>query len=107
MFSLAVHDLVVTMTISLFLLGVLAIAAGVVILITRVLSGEMRVMADQTAKLAQKGIAEDIAGLVGNATSLIGALDEILRTTSGIAMFLVLVGFLLVGSAYYLLLQLP
>lgn len=107
MFPLSTHDFVMTMAASLFIMGVISVGAGVFILIAKVMSGDLRAITQQTARLAQKGLAEDVAGLVGNASSLIDALNQLLRTSSGIGMFLIMVGFILFSATYYLLVRFP
>jgi hypothetical protein len=75
---------------------------GVITLIGKFNGKELRTIADQTTKLAQKGITEEISGLVGNARSLIEALDQMVKTTAGIGIFLVILGALLLTAAYVL-----
>jgi len=55
--------------------------------------------------LAQKGIAEDVAGLVGNASSLLSATNELVRTSAGIGVFLAVLGVVLMAAATWLVLQ--
>lgn len=90
---------------TLFTLGVITFIAGVVILVTRAASGDLKTLAAQTTRLAQKGIAEEMAGLVGNASSLVDAMNQLVRTTAGIALLMILMGLLLMGAASYLALQ--
>jgi hypothetical protein len=66
---------------------------------------ELRTIADQTAKLAQKGITEEISGLVGNARTLIEALNSMVKTTAGIGILLLMLGIILLAAAYGLVLQ--
>ena len=66
---------------------------------------ELQTIADQTSKLAQKGITDDVAGLVGNARTLIEALNQMVKTTAGVGIFLVIIGFVLLAAAYGLVLQ--
>ncbi len=86
-------------------LGILLLIIGVVILISRVLGGEVKQIAEQTARLAQKGIAEEIAGLVGNASTLVESLNQLVRTAAGVGVFLIVIGLLLMAAAYGLVLQ--
>ena len=106
MIPMTVNNLIITMAVCLFGLGVVAIGAGVFVLISRVMGDDLRTISNQTAQLAKKGFAEDVSGLVGNASELVGALTELVRTTSGIGIFLILIGFILLLAAYYLVLQL-
>jgi hypothetical protein len=93
------------MAICLFILGVLSIVAGVFILIYKVMGEDLRVIANQTAKLAQKGIVDDVAGLVGNASTLVVALNQLVKTATGVGFFLNILGILLMAAAYYLIKQ--
>ncbi|NPV86072.1 MAG: hypothetical protein HPY45_08700 [Anaerolineae bacterium] len=105
MFPLTVNDLLLLIAACLFLVGLGCIGAGVVILVSRVMGEDFRLISTQTAQLARKGIAEEVSGLVGNASALIDSLNDLIKTSSGIGVFLILVGFVLITSAYYLLLQ--
>jgi hypothetical protein len=91
--------------IALFAMGIISLAAGIFILFKKVMGEELKVIASQTAKLAQKGIAEDISGLVGNASALLNALNQLVKTTTGIGVFLTLIGIILMVVSYYLTLQ--
>jgi hypothetical protein len=87
---------------TLFLLGMVTFIAGVFILAFRASSSDVKALAIQTARLAQKGLAEDVAGLIGNATSLVDAMDQLVRTTRGIGIFLTIMGMLMMGVACWL-----
>lgn len=86
-------------------LGIILLVIGVIILITRVLGGGVKEIAEQTARLAQKGIAEEIAGLVGNASTLVESLNQLVRTAAGVGVFLIVIGLLLMAAAYGLVMQ--
>jgi hypothetical protein len=89
----------------LFFLGFLSFIAGILILVFRTSSTEVKALATQTARLAQKGIAEEVAGLVGNASTLVDAMDQLVRTTRGIGIFLTVLGLLMMGAACWLAIQ--
>ncbi len=91
--------------VALFALGAISRACGIFILFKKVMGDELKVIATQTAKLAQKGLAEEVAGLVGNASALLGALNTLIKTTTGVGVFLTLIGFILMVVAYYLAMQ--
>jgi hypothetical protein len=91
--------------IALFAMGVISLAAGIFILFKNVFGQELKQIASQTANLAQKGIAEDVAGLVGNASTLLNALNQLVKTATGIGVFLTLIGILMMVVAYYLTLR--
>ncbi len=91
--------------VALFALGSISLASGIFILFKKVMGEELKVIANQTAKLAQKGLAEEVAGLVGNASALLNALNQLIKTTTGVGVFLTLIGFILMVVAYYLAMQ--
>lgn len=106
MFAMTISDFLLTMAVSLLGMGLLSITAGVVILVTKVAGKDLRTIADQTLRMAQKGIAEDVAGLVGNAGALIDALNTLVKSVAGVGVFLILMGFVLLAASYGLILQL-
>ncbi|MEN4042361.1 MAG: hypothetical protein ROW52_04850 [Anaerolineaceae bacterium] len=105
MFEMSIPDLLLSMSVALFAIGAIAAAVGVFVLTSRVLSGDIKGIARQTSRLAQKGITDDVAGLVGNASALIESLNRLVQTTSGIGIFLFVAGCMLVAAAYFLLRQ--
>ncbi len=105
MFSMTVNDFLLTLAIVLVVCGVIILGIGVFTLIKKLMGKELQTIADQTSKLAQKGITDDVAGLVGNARTLIEALNQMVKTTAGVGIFLVMIGFILMAAAYGLVLQ--
>jgi hypothetical protein len=103
--NLNIFDLKLLMVIGLFLLGAITLLIGILLLVTRSASKEVRTLANQTAQLAKKGIAEDVAGLVGNASNLLSATNDLVRTSAGIGVFLAFLGFLLMIVATWLILK--
>ena len=103
--NLDVFDITLLMVVGLFVLGVITLLIGILLLITRSAGKEVRTLAAQTAQLAKKGIAEDVAGLVGNASTLLSATNDLVRTSAGIGVFLAVLGFLLMAGATWLVLQ--
>lgn len=103
--NLDIFDIKLLMVMGLFILGAITLLVGIILLITRSAGKEVRSLATQTAKLARKGIAEDVAGLVGNASNLLSATNELVRTSAGIGVFLAVLGFLLMAAATWLVLQ--
>jgi hypothetical protein len=105
MFSMTVNDFLLSMATALLICGIVMLGIGVYTLIGKLMGKELRTIADQTAKLAQKGITEEISGLVGNARTLIEALNNMVKTTAGIGILLLLLGVILIAAAYGLVLQ--
>ena len=60
------HEFVYILATSLTMLGVISICAGIIMLVSKASGKAVQSIATQTARLAQKGITEEIAGLVGN-----------------------------------------
>lgn len=105
MFSMTVNDFLLSMASAIVIVGVLVLGVGVYILVSKMMGSDIRTIANQTAKLAQKGITDDITGLVGNARTLIETLNELVKTAAGVGIFLVLLGVALMGGAYVLVMQ--
>jgi len=95
------------MAVILFILGIACTITGIIILTIRVSGGDLRTLAMQTTRLAQKGMADDIAGLVGNASNLLAALNDMVRTTAGIGVFITVIGIILMIAASLLALRIP
>ena len=83
----------------LFLIGLITFATGVAILVIRSIGGETRVISKSIASISQKGFADEISGLVDNASALITATSNLIQTTKGIGVFLIISGsvFMLLG----------
>jgi hypothetical protein len=103
--NLTPSDILLIMAVTSFLLGVITFIVGIMILTRRAAGREVQTLTAQTTRLAQKGLAEDVAGLVGNATTLLDTLNQLILTTAGIGVFLTILGLLLMGIASWLALQ--
>ncbi|MBC8330740.1 MAG: hypothetical protein H8E28_02045 [Anaerolineae bacterium] len=99
MLNLNTADILLAMILSLFLLGTITFASGIIILLTRTAGRDVRAITSSTSKLAQKALANDIAGLVGNASVLLNATNEMVRTSAGVGVLLLFIGLLLIGIA--------
>jgi hypothetical protein len=93
------HELIILMILVLFFVGLCSFAAGVFILVRRAAGNSLRELSVQTVKLAQKGIAEDVAGLVGNAANLMDSMNQLTLTVRGVGIMLVLFGGLMIAGA--------
>lgn len=100
------QDFYMTMAIALFVIGLITIVIGIFILTSQAIGKNVKVIANQTTKLAQKGISEDVSGLVGNASALLEALNQLVRSTAGIGIFLILISLVLFAGSYGLIYQL-
>jgi len=87
---------------SMFVLGGLTFIFGVIILIWGVWSKDLRTTLAQTNRLAQKGLADEISGLVGNASMLLTTISDLIRTRNGTGVILIVTGALLMLLPYIL-----
>jgi hypothetical protein len=95
-------DFQMTMATVTFFLGLVVLAISIIILVRQAIGRDIQTIAKQTAILAEKGITENIAGLVGNASALINALHDLSKTNTGIGVFLVFLGIALLTTAYFI-----
>lgn len=98
-------EILLVMAIILFSIGLISTIAGILILTLRSAGKDVHTLATQSTRLAQKGLAEQVAGLVGNASALLEAVNKLIRTTAGIGVFLTVLGLLLMVAASLLALQ--
>ena len=103
--TISLCDISLLMITIIFLLGFGTFIAGVFTLAKRAWSSQMRSLTTQTARLVQKGMAEEIAGLVGNANALLSTLNDMVRTSNGIGIFLTILGLITMLLNFWLLLQ--
>jgi hypothetical protein len=99
------NELQLFMLIGTFILGSITFLLGLAILMYGAWGKDLRTIADQTTKLAQKGMAEEIAGLVGNASTLMTTLNDLMRTSNGIGFYLTIIGALLMLLSSFVLLN--
>jgi TRAP-type uncharacterized transport system fused permease subunit len=94
--------MLVIMTLVLFFMGLGTFLIGIFMLAMRSTDQELKTIVNQTAQLAQKGIAEDVAGLVGNASNLLDAMNQLIRTNAGIGVYVTIIGLIIIGVASWL-----
>ncbi len=102
MFSLGVDQFMIIMAACLLALGAISLIAGIIVLVFRASGKDIHTLADQTVRLAQKGIADEVSGLVGNASALLEAVNQLVKTTTGVGVFLIVVSFVLFVGAFLL-----
>ncbi len=76
----------------LFLIGLITFAIGVAILIIRSIGRDTSAISKSIVQMVQKGIADDLSGLVDNASNLMAATTNLIQTTKGIGVFLIISG---------------
>ena len=98
-------DTLLTIASILFAIGLLTMVLGLFVLITRAMSRDMSAISAHTARIASKGIADDMTALVGNTSALMSSLTTMVKTAAGIGIFLTVTGMLLMGAGYWVFAQ--
>lgn len=99
------EDLVTLLTLIFMGLGLISFITGFIVLVTRVLGKGITKIAKETQKVVQKGITEEIASIIGNASVLIDSLNQMVTTAAGIGVFLMVLGVLLMAGSFALFLR--
>jgi len=102
--SLDLHDIQLIMAGGMFLMGISTFLTGVLILVAGSWWRDLRTLTAQTSRIAQKGLAEEISGLVGNASVLLTSINDLVHTTTGIGVFLTITGLILMSITFWLVL---
>jgi hypothetical protein len=105
MVPLTLFNVQVLVASSVFILGMLCVILGIIILMTRGYSREVKSLASHTAVIGKKGIAQDVTGLVQSASELVAAINQLVRTASGVGVFLISLGLLMIVGSYYVVTQ--
>lgn len=96
-------DMLLAMIAALFILGTLSLAIGLIVLVSRTMGRDVRTITSQTSKLVRKGLTNEVAGLVGNASVLMTATSNMVKTTAGVGVILIIFGFLQIVAALAIL----
>jgi uncharacterized membrane protein len=107
MIPLSFNDIQLLIAAAVFVLGFLLILIGALVMVSRSYSREVRTLAAHTARLGQKGIAQDVTGLVMSATELVASINSLVKTASGIGLFLITLGVAMMAAAYWIIQQIP
>ncbi|PKO09323.1 MAG: hypothetical protein CVU40_11345 [Chloroflexi bacterium HGW-Chloroflexi-2] len=99
------EDLITLLTLVFMGLGLITFITGFIVLLTRVLGKGISQIAKETQKVVQKGITEEIASIIGNASVLIDSLNQMVTTAAGIGVFLMILGVLLMAGSFALFLR--
>ncbi len=105
MIAMSVNDFILTMAVAALGMGFITFLIGVIVVVAKVMGKDTQTIAAETTKLAQKGITDDVSGLVGNASVLLDSLKDFVRTAAGMGIFLVMTGILLMACAFVLINQ--
>ncbi len=102
---MAKEEIITLVTLVFMGLGFLSFLTGFIVLLTRVLGKGITKIASETQKVVQKGITEEIASIIGNASVLLDSLNQMVTTAAGIGVFLMVLGVLIMIGAFALFLR--
>lgn len=105
MIPLSLIDLQILIAAVSFLLGCMCFLLGTGVLIRRGYSRELHALATSTARLGQKGVAEEITGLVNSASDLMASLNQMVKTASGVGLLLITIGLLMMTASYWIVIH--
>jgi hypothetical protein len=105
MIPLNLTDLQIVISVTVFILGCLCIFLGAFLLITRSYSKEIKALAQNSSRIGQKGITDEVAGLVSSASELVTAVNELVKTSSGVGVFLIALGLAMIAASYWVIMQ--
>jgi hypothetical protein len=98
------EDIIVWMSSVIFVLGFLTFLVGIYVLLSKTLMNkDIKQITAHTSALARKGITDGVSGLVGNASSLMDVLHQMVKTSAGVGLFLVSIGVILMAGGYFLI----
>jgi hypothetical protein len=93
----------IAMGLAFFPVGLFAILSGLIILMSGPYRSEAKILAQQSARISQKGLTDNISLVAQSATSLVDAVNGLIKTSSGNAIVLIIVGAILEAACYWLL----
>jgi hypothetical protein len=105
MIPLSHTDLQILIAASTFVLGTLSVLVGIFVLISRGNNSQIRALATHTARMAKKGLSEELTGLLTSASDLAAALSQLVRTAAGIGIFLITFGLAMIAASYWVVQQ--
>jgi len=91
------------MGLAFFFVGMLSSVSGLLLLIFAPYRKEAEALAAHTARIGAKALTDNISAVTQSATALIDAVNNLIRTSSGNAIVLIVVGAGFEVAAYYLL----
>lgn len=105
MYQINQSDTLLIMAAALFFLGMCTLAMGLFVLVTRTMNADLKNISSHAAKMMQKGIADEIAGLAGNASALLDTISQLVKTAAGVGIFVTALGLGMMAAAYWIVLQ--
>jgi hypothetical protein len=103
MFSLTANDFVLTLAGVIVILGVISFVIGLFTLAFKVNNGDFNDITSSSAKLAEKGLTDDVSQLVDGISQILKSITEMTKTKVGVGIFMVIISFIMFVVAYYLI----
>jgi uncharacterized membrane protein HdeD (DUF308 family) len=87
----------------LVIIGFISLIFGLVVLTKKALSRDLAEVTEEAAKLAKKGLLGDVGSSLQSASFLVKEMTELMKTTRGIGLTLIIIGIILLagGLALY------
>ncbi len=82
----------------LVLIGFVSLILGLVVLAKKALSKEIDEVTAEAAKLAKKGLLNDVGNSLQSASFLVKEMTELIKTSRGIGLTLIIIGIVLVSG---------
>lgn len=82
-----------------FLMGAVTFFMGVFKIFSRASGGEVQTVAAETARLVNKGLLEEMAGIVGQSSELMNSVNQMVRTERGSGVTLVMIGIIMMAGS--------
>jgi len=102
--EITIINLKVAMAGSLFLLGTISCIAGLWAILARRYQKVLKSISAQSAKLSSKALADvGLAPLIESMSGLVTAVNQLVRTSVGVGVFLCLAGVTLCLAAFWML----
>jgi hypothetical protein len=101
-----INDLLLVVSLLFLGIGTVSFFSGLIVILSKIMGNSIAKIALETKKIVQKGITEEVAGLVGNASILLNSINDLIKTATGVGVFLIIIGILFMTGSLYVLIQL-
>ena len=99
------QNLGIAISVTQLVLGIVLVISGLRKLLAREFVPAAKALAMQSARIGQKGLKEDISLIAQSAAQLCDSVNRLVRTSSGVGAFLIIVGMCFLASSYYIVRQ--
>ncbi len=91
-------NIIILSGVLLVVIGFLSLIFGLVVLVKKALSKEISEVTSEAAKLAKKGLLNDVGSSLQSASFLVKEMTELIKTTRGIGLTLIIIGIILISG---------